>query len=60
MQSPKVRDRVCVEGRDEIYRVVHVNEEKGWADLACVERVGFLEHVPLELIRAAGRPGEAE
>jgi hypothetical protein len=49
----KVRDRVRVEGHDEVFAVVHLNEREGWADLACVERVGFLMHVPLERIRPA-------
>ena len=51
MKSLKVRDRVRVDGHDEVYVVVYVNARDGWADLACVERVGFLSHVRLETIR---------
>jgi hypothetical protein len=50
---PKVRDRVRLEGYDELFAVVHVNEREGWADLACLERVGFLTSVPLERIGPA-------
>lgn len=47
----RVRDRVRVEGHDELFAVMYVNEARSWADLACLERVGFLTHVPLEKIR---------
>jgi hypothetical protein len=53
MKIPRVRDRVRVEGHHEVFVVVHVNERSGWADLACVERVGFLTQVPLRLIQPA-------
>ena len=59
MRIPRVRDRVRVEGHDEVFVVVYVNDGKHWADLACVERVGFLTQVPLALISPAeedGRP----
>ena len=50
MRIPQTRDRVHVKGHDEVFVVVYVNEASGWADLACVERVGFLTQVPLALI----------
>ncbi len=53
MKIPRVRDRVRVEGHDEVFVVVHVNERNSWADLACVERVGFLPEMPLRLIQPA-------
>jgi hypothetical protein len=54
MRIPRVRDRVRVEGHDEVFVVVYVSEGSGWADLACVERVGFLTQVPLALISPVG------
>jgi hypothetical protein len=54
---PQVRDRVCIEGHDEVFVVVHVNERSGWADLACIERVGFLTYVPLGSIRPVEEAG---
>ena len=42
---------MCVEEHEEVFIVVHVNERAGWADLACIERVGFLTYVPLGSIR---------
>ncbi len=53
MKIPLARDRVRVEGHDEVFVVVHVNERSGWADLACVERVGFLTQISLRLIQPA-------
>jgi hypothetical protein len=53
MVPVQVRDRVRVEGHDEVFVVVHVSARHRWADLACVERVGFLTYVPLEKIRLA-------
>jgi hypothetical protein len=46
----KIRDRVRVDGRGEIFRVVHVDHKRGSVDLACIERVDFLLHVPLRLV----------
>jgi hypothetical protein len=47
----RVRDRVRVETHDEVFAVSYVNPAGTWADLACVERVGFLTMVPLVKIR---------
>jgi len=44
---------VRVEGYNEVFAVLYVNEAHTWADLACLERVGFLTHVPLEKIAPA-------
>lgn len=49
----RLRDRVRVEGYNEVFAVLYVNEAHTWADLACLERVGFLTHVPLEKIAPA-------
>lgn len=46
-----VRTRVRVEGHDEVFLVVHVCPEQCCADLACVERIGFLVNVPLDKLR---------
>jgi hypothetical protein len=46
----RVRDRVRVQGHDEVFAVLYVNGARTWADLACIRRVGFLTHVPLEKI----------
>ena len=54
MFVPQLRERVRVEGHDEVFVVLSVNEARTWADLVCIERVGFLTHVPLENIRPAG------
>lgn len=54
MPTFRVRDRVRVEGHDEVFAVLYVNENRSWADLACIERVGFLTKVPLQKIRPAG------
>ncbi len=53
MRVYQVRDRVRVEGYDEIFAVMYVNASRTWADLACLQRVGFLTHVPLEKIAHA-------
>lgn len=53
MYVPKVRERVRVKGYEEVFAVVHVDPARHCADLACLERVGFLAHVPLERIRPA-------
>jgi hypothetical protein len=50
MRAFRVRDRVRVEGYDEVFAVLYVNESCTWADLACIQRVGFLTHVPLDKI----------
>ncbi len=50
MKKIRVRDRVRVDEHEETFVVLFVNEEMGWADLVCVERVGFLDRVPLEKI----------
>jgi hypothetical protein len=57
MQTFRVRDRVRVEGEDGVFAVLYVNEARMWADLACVQRVGFSTHVPLEKIRHADEDG---
>jgi hypothetical protein len=57
MPTLRVRDRVRVEGQDEVFVVLYVNEGRTWADLACVQRVGFLTHVPLEKLRHADEDG---
>jgi hypothetical protein len=57
MKTFGVRDRVRVEGQDEVWAVLYVNEARTWADLACVQRVGFLTHVPLEKLRHADEDG---
>lgn len=50
----RVHDRVRVEGQDdEVFIVALVDETGGFADLACVERVGCLVHVPLRKVRPA-------
>ena len=51
MGTFRVRDRVRVEGHEEVFAVLYVNRAGSWADLACIERVGFLMHVPLEKMR---------
>lgn len=56
MRIPRVRDRVRVEGHEGIFRVVLVDEERGVADLACVDRVGFLPHVPLSILHRLKEP----
>jgi hypothetical protein len=48
MRAFRVRDRVRVEGYNEVFAVMYVNAALTWADLACLQRVGFLTHVPLE------------
>jgi hypothetical protein len=50
MRIPRVHDRVRVQGHDEVFVVAHVNARDNWADLACIERVGFLTRVPFPLI----------
>lgn len=50
MKGFKVRDRVRVEGYSEVFAVMYVNAANTWADLACLQRTGFLTHVPLEKI----------
>jgi len=50
MRTFRVRDRVRVDGYDEVFAVLYVNAALTWADLACVQRVGFLTHVPLDKI----------
>lgn len=42
-----------VEGHEEEFAVMYVNEVGSWADLGCLSRVGFLAHVPLTKIRFA-------
>ena len=56
MEIPHVRDRVRVEGHEGIFRVVLVDEQRLVADLAYVDRVGFLPLVPLELIYPVKEP----
>ena len=51
MNIPAVRDRVRVDGEEGMYRVVHVDAERMQADLACIDRVGFLTMVPLDKIQ---------
>ncbi len=58
MKNPVVRDRVRVEGHDGIFRVVHVDERKEVADVASIDRVGFLEQVPLSKIHPVDDPGK--
>jgi hypothetical protein len=57
MQTFRVRDRVRVDGEYGVFAVLYVNEARTWADLACVQRVGFLTHVPLEKLRHADEDG---
>lgn len=44
---PRLRERVCVEGREEVFVVIYVDPERAVADLVGTERVGdLLESVP--------------
>jgi hypothetical protein len=51
---PGMRDRVRVEGNDEVFFVVYVDMRRRIADLVCGERVGFLSDIPFSAIRPAG------
>lgn len=50
---PAIRDRVHIEGHDEIFFVIYVDARRRIADVVCGERVGFLSDVPLSAIRPA-------
>ena len=48
---PRMRERVCVEGRDEVFVVIYVDRERAVADLVSTERVGeLLESVAFSAI----------
>jgi hypothetical protein len=51
---PRVRERVRVDGHDEIFFIVYVDARHRLADVVCGERVGFLNDVPFSAIRSAG------
>jgi hypothetical protein len=51
---PRVRERVCVEGRDEVFVVIYVDRENSVADAVSTERVGdLLESVPFSAMYPA-------
>lgn len=50
---PALRDRVRVEGHEEIFFVIYVDAHRRIADVVCGERVGFLSNVPFSSIRPA-------
>ena len=52
---PSVRDRVRIEGYDEVFFIVYVNVRRRIVDLVCGERVGFLVDVPFSSIQPAVR-----
>ena len=53
---PCMRDRVRVDGYDEIFFVIYVDTRRRTADVVCGQRVGFLSDVPFGAIHpAAGR-----
>jgi hypothetical protein len=57
---PRVRERVCVEGHDEVFLVIFVDRERALADMVSTERVGdLLECVPFSAIYAAEPPRAA-
>jgi hypothetical protein len=39
---PRMRERVCVEGRDELFVVIYVDRERAVADLVSIGQVGEL------------------
>jgi hypothetical protein len=51
-----IRDGVCVDGCDEEFHVVWADNNHGVADLACIERVGFLSHVLIAKIQLVEDP----
>lgn len=57
---PRMRERVCIEGREEVFMVIYVDRERSLADLVSTEQVGeLLESIafsaiyPAEPLRAA-------
>jgi len=51
---PRLRERVCVEGRDEVFVVIYVDRDRAVADLVSTERVGdLLESVPFSAMYPA-------
>lgn len=55
---PRMRERVCVEGRDEVFVVIYVDKESAVADLVSTEHVGdLLESVPFSSIFPEGPRG---
>lgn len=51
---PHLRERVCIEGRDEVFAVIYVDQGASVADLVSTERVGeLLESVPFSAIYPA-------
>ncbi|HEY2859978.1 MAG TPA: hypothetical protein VGJ21_16270 [Terracidiphilus sp.] len=50
---PNIRDRVYIEGYDELFFVVGVDVRRQVVDLVCGERVGFLIDIPFSAIRPA-------
>lgn len=51
---PHMRERVCVEGRDEVFVVIYVDRKANAADLVSTERVGeLLDSVPFSAIYPA-------
>ncbi len=54
---PVLRDPVHADGYgEEVFIVAQVDYDAGWADLACVQRVGCLIGIPLGTIRRADNP----
>lgn len=52
--APRLRERVCVEGRETVFVVIYVDAERAVADLVSTERVGdLLECVPFTAIYPA-------
>ena len=57
---PRMRERVCVEGRDEVFAVIYVDETRSVADLVSTEQIGeVLESVAFSAIYPAGPPQAA-
>lgn len=51
---PRLRERVCVEGRDEVFVVIYVDRDAAAADVVSTEQVGdLLECVPFTAIYPA-------
>jgi hypothetical protein len=51
--NPNIRDRVHIEGHDEVFFVVYVDVRRRLVDLVCGQRVGFLSDIPFSAVRPA-------
>lgn len=57
---PRMRERVCVEGRDEVFVVICVDRQRAVVDLVSTERAGdLLESVAFSAIYPAEPPPAA-